>query len=66
MCRSMEKDMEAWKRANPYRLVNVSSIGTLCGRAASLDDAKRQIASMDGEFVGVSGTQVFFSQKILL
>lgn len=62
MCRS--NSVEQWRRANPYVLVNAGSVGTACGRYATLQEAQRAVALRGAEYVGVSGTHVYFRESI--
>lgn len=60
-----DKDVQKWIEANPVELVNVSSVGTRCGRAASIEEAKAKIESNPhATFVGVRGNQVLFSEPL--
>lgn len=61
-----DRSVDDWIRANPYVLVNTMSLGTGCGRYATLEEAKRALAERGVECRGVSGTRVFFAQPVQL
>jgi hypothetical protein len=60
-----DRELREWKKANPYRLVNVASLGTACGRFPTVEDAKAHLGPSD-EFIGVDGFDVLFRGRVNL
>lgn len=56
-----EEDLDAWKRANPWILVNTQSSITHCGRYSTREEAVAA-ANERGGVVSIEGHQVFFSE----
>lgn len=61
-----DKDVLAWKKANPYVLVNVSSRGTACGRVASIEDAVKVICERGDRYIATEGFSVLFDGRVIL
>jgi hypothetical protein len=59
-------DMDAYRTANPWRLINVRSIGTMCGRYATEEEAIEAATSSGGEYVGTDGHDVLFAAAVRL
>lgn len=56
-----DRDLEKWRKANPWILVNVKNSIARSGRYPTLEAAKEE-AERRGGCVGVEGNAVLFSE----
>jgi len=61
----MSKDIDDWKKANPWVLVNTQNPTAYSGRYSTREEAVAA-ANERGGVVSIEGHQVFFSETPLL
>ena len=59
--RDLAKENREYREANPWRMVNLQSSQSLCGRYATLEEATAE-AERRGGLVAVDGHDVLFSE----
>lgn len=62
-----DKQLAKWIKANPWILVNVRSIGTMCGRFPTREAAEEHVRrNQFATLVGVEGRNVLFGEPVYL
>lgn len=62
-----DRELARWKAANPWRLLNVGSIGTECGRHPTQEAAYAAVRrEYRTEPLGVEGHDVLFRSPVYL